>query len=279
MVHCMWAKETPSCARSLLLVMAIAVAATVSSGQAQHPAAKNTAAVGHPILAAPRVRVVPATRPVLASAPAVARVAGIRPSFAGRWLYGPSAAKTESIGLLPAETSFGWAFGGPTFVRPFFFGWFAGGFGYPGSVSQVGGLPLGFGLWPACDSAETHGVFWTVGPCFGSGVQEATPVAAQAQTYILPLMFFEAPRTGEPGTQQNAGPLAAAPTMLLYLSDGRTIPAADWWVTEGRLHYVTDTGTNGILDLPQLDLEQTIKQNQKRGLEFHLRFTPPSERP
>jgi hypothetical protein len=32
------------------------------------------------------------------------------------------------------------------------------------------------------------------------------------------------------------------------------------------------------MDLSKLDLEQTIKQNETRGLEFHLKFTPPSDR-
>ncbi len=131
------------------------------------------------------------------------------------------------------------------------------------------------------------GVFWTVGPCFGIGdyptESEATqneylPGTTPPSTYFLPLFFAETPESG-PAPQQNAGAPAPAPTMLLYLTDGSTIAASDWWVTLGRLQYITTSGTKGSMDLSQLDLEQTIKQNETRGLQFHLRFTPPSERP
>jgi hypothetical protein len=66
--------------------------------------------------------------------------------------------------------------------------------------------------------------------------------------------------------------------MILYLTDGRTVTATDWWVVHGRLHYITDSGEIVTADLSELDLEQTIKQNQKRGLEFHLKFVAPSDR-
>jgi hypothetical protein len=65
--------------------------------------------------------------------------------------------------------------------------------------------------------------------------------------------------------------------MNLYLKDGRTIAATDWWVTLGRLQYVTDTEQTGAVDVMQLDLERTNKENQKRGLTFRLKFTPPSD--
>ena len=171
----------------------------------------------------------------------------------------------------------------PIFFRPFSFGvFFPGGFDNAGYFSESGEVPLGFGLWPACDSANTPGVFWTVGPCFGLGdfSAESTVAAANANpssTY-LPLFFSEEPGSGA-AARQNPGPPAPAPAMVLYLTDGSRIAASDWWVARGRLQYITTSGTTGSTDISQLDLEQTIKQNEKRGLDFHLRFTPPSERP
>ena len=64
--------------------------------------------------------------------------------------------------------------------------------------------------------------------------------------------------------------------MVLYLKDGRTIAATDWWVAHGRLQYITDSGQTGAVDVMELDLERTNKENQKRGLDFRLKFTPPS---
>lgn len=194
------------------------------------------------------------------------------------------------MGGFPQQDSLGAIFETPSFFEPFFFSApFPGSFGYAGSVSQLGGMPLGFGLWPACDSAGMPGVFWTVGPCFGEGTysQELTAGlsneyllgTAPPPAYIMPLTFLveTGPAPGQVAEQNPSAP-TPPPTMLLYLTDGRTIAAADWWVAHGRLQYVTDAGTTGSVDLSQLDLEQTIKQNQTRGLEFHLKFTPPSDR-
>jgi hypothetical protein len=191
----------------------------------------------------------------------------------------PQLTGAKIAAFLPPGSSEGRIFE-PGFVRPFFLSPFWSGLGLPGSVSGFGAIPFGFGLWPACDAAGTQGVFWTVGPCFGAAgyTEEATASEAPAATYLRPLVLFEAPEaSGRAGIPNPSA--QSAPTMLLYLTDGMSIAAADWWVAEGRLQYVTDAGTKGVLDLTQLDLEQTIKQNQKRGLEFHLRFTPPSERP
>jgi len=181
--------------------------------------------------------------------------------------------------------------GAPIFFRPFSFGaGFAGGFGfgYAGPGSQSGEVPLGFGLWPACDSANVPGVFWSVGPCFGIGDYSAesaaaigssySPGSAPPATFLLPLFFAEEPQPAA-APQQNPGAAVPAATMLLYLTDGSTISASDWWVARGRLQYITTAGTTSSMDLSQLDLEQTIKQNETRGLEFHLKFTAPADRP
>ncbi|HEX4004018.1 MAG TPA: hypothetical protein VHX36_15310 [Candidatus Acidoferrales bacterium] len=90
-------------------------------------------------------------------------------------------------------------------------------------------------------------------------------------------MFFVEAQPESHTAQQNPGTTVPAPTMLLYLTNGSTIAAADWWVARGRLQYITDSGKNGVIDLSQLDLEQTITQNERRGLQFHLKFTPPSD--
>lgn len=161
--------------------------------------------------------------------------------------------------------------------------WPAGSFYFFGAqfFAPTDGLPLGFGLWPACDSSGTPGVFSSVGPCFGIGDYsgELSPApsalgAASPTTYLLPVFFPEeaaaAPAQPSPSTP------AAPPVMILYRTDGNTLTVSDWWVAGGRLDYVTEAGVNGSMDLSELDLEQTIKQNQTRGHDFFLKFTPPS---
>jgi hypothetical protein len=269
--------------RILMAVGAVALwlASTPGIARAQQSAAHAATAPRHPAVIAggayrPRAVASPQIAPLaaparpgglfyrvqLASAPGTARVFGIGPQG---YLLGP-----DFIAGI---------FGAARFIEPFFFGPpFVGNFGIAGSVSQLGGMPLGFGLWPACDSATTPGVFWTVGPCFGLGSYSAelTPAPAQPGPYIPPLFLFSPPPSGQAATQQPPSAPSPPSTLTLYLADGKTIEAKDWWVAEGRLQYITDSGQTGAVDVLQLDLERTIKENQKRGLEFRLKFTAPS---
>jgi hypothetical protein len=213
-----------------------------------------------------------------------------RAGIAARWTTSaPRLANSPLLARAGVSTPYNSSrpIGARPFARPFFFGRvFPDGFGYGGFASESRELPLGFGLWPACDSAATPGVFWTVGPCFGIGDYSAGQAAsagneygvAGAPSYLPPAFLLEGQEAGQ-SAQQNPGTGAPTPAMVLYLTNGSTIAATDWWVAHGRLQYITDSGTNGSIDLSQLDLEQTITQNEKRGLQFHLKFTPPSERP
>ncbi len=198
----------------------------------------------------------------------------------------PVATGVEAIEHLPAQEFSEPIFETPGFFEPFFLSApFPGGFGL---LSRSDGLPLGWGLWPACDSSASPGVFWTVGPCFGIGSysEELAPVVSieyplgvtPPSGYLLPPIFLatQAPPSAAAGPTRTAAP---PPTMLLYLTNAQTIAVSDWWVAHGRLQYVAASGAPGVIDLSQLDLEGTIKQNEARGLEFHLKFTPPSDRP
>jgi hypothetical protein len=195
------------------------------------------------------------------------------------FLVAPSAAGAVGPRAVLLDSNLRAGFGTPRLIRPFFLSEpFAGEFGVAGTVSRFGGLPLGFGLWPACDSSATPGVFWTVGPCFGLGSYSAqlAPAAAPAP-YVLPLVLFSPPPSGAAARPQQPSPSGPQPPITLYLTDGRTIAAQDWWVSQGRLQYITDSGEAGAVDVLKLDIDRTIKENQRRGLEFRLKFTAPSD--
>jgi hypothetical protein len=273
---------------SLFWLSAAALGLMPAMARAQENAGRPPHGVGahggmhpRPAVAMPRVRpIVPAPTP--RAAPVVRMPKW--PANAGRFASGPRIERSvQPVRVLRAPNPARPTIPAPIFFRPFSFGvLFPDGFHHAGYVSQSGEVPLGFGLWPACDSANIPGVFWTVGPCFGLGdySAESTVVAASANpsANYLPLFFGEERGPGA-AARLNPSPPAPAPTMALYLTDGSSIGASDWWVARGRLQYITTSGTTGSMDLSQLDLEQTIQQNEKRGLDFHLRFTPPSDRP
>lgn len=160
-------------------------------------------------------------------------------------------------------------------------------YGYWQIPSNYQMLPLGFGLWPACDSAAIPGRFWTIGPCMGMGDYQSLALAyqnefamenAQPPYYQAPVVIFEQP---EPSTSGAAQPNAPAVTanMVICLTDGRQIEVSDWWVTEGRFFFIPVKGKTESVDLDALDLKKTIETDEQRGRTFMLNFTPPDQRP
>jgi hypothetical protein len=268
--------------RSLAFVFATAgaLAPTPRITSAQQTTDHSVAAPRHPVVIARRAYRPPASAlpPARASVPMrIARpVAPSRPAYPVHVARPLSISRVTDPGTHVAERN---SFRAIFFEPPRFGASFPRSSGLAGTVSRFGDLPLGFGLWPACDSAATPGRFWTVGPCFGLGAYSAelTPAAAQPAPYIPTLTLFES--QPPPGPAAAAPPSAPAPptTMILYLKDGRTFSASDWWVSLGRLQYITDSGQTGAVDVMQLDLVRTNEENHKRGLDFRLKFTPPSD--
>lgn len=175
------------------------------------------------------------------------------------------------------------AFGSPYHLG----GWFAPDYGYWQVPSSYQMLPLGFGLWPACDSASIPGRFWTLGPCSGIG-DYLSLAATYPNQYLMgseagpyyqaPIVIVAQPQSPQSGATQSSAPEQKA-NMVICLIDGRQIEVADWWVTEGRFFFVAVNGKQQSVDLDKLDLKKTIETDEQRGRTFMLNFTPPDQRP
>lgn len=64
---------------------------------------------------------------------------------------------------------------------------------------------------------------------------------------------------------------ATTPTVLIYLNDGTTYAASDYWLADGKLHFnVSYSGENSV-DMGQVDLQRTVNENAKRGVRFSLK--------
>ncbi|MGH9687953.1 MAG: hypothetical protein ACRD5K_12770 [Candidatus Acidiferrales bacterium] len=167
-----------------------------------------------------------------------------------------------------------------------FGGAFAPDFGYWERRANYQMLPMGFGLWPACDSAAIPGRFWTIGPCAGIGDYQSVapsyeneyPMGATPPPYYSILQIIEQPETVPPAAKKQTAP-EKQPNMLVCLTNGQKTEVSDWWVTGGRFYFVPLNEKSQSVDLDSLDLRKTIEQNEKRGRTFMLNFTPPSERP
>lgn len=172
-----------------------------------------------------------------------------------------------------------------------YFNWFLFGgalvpdYGFWQVPSNYQMLPLGFGLWPACDSAAMPGRFWTIGPCFGAGDYQLAPAYENEyatgnmapEYYQEPLFIVEQPEA-PPAAKQSSAP-EVKPNMVICLTDGRQLEVSDWWVTEGRFFFIPVNGKTESVDLDALNLKKTIETDEQRGRTFMLNFTPPDQRP
>jgi hypothetical protein len=82
----------------------------------------------------------------------------------------------------------------------------------------------------------------------------------------------QAPQEGSPNTNPDTGNVATStPTVLIYLKDGTMYTASDYWLVEGKLHYMTSYGTESVVDMDEVDLQRTVDENAKRGVTFTLK--------
>ncbi len=67
---------------------------------------------------------------------------------------------------------------------------------------------------------------------------------------------------------------ASTPTVLLYMKDGSTYPASDYWIADGKLHYNVDYSGESTVEIKDVDLQRTVDENAKRGVRFTLKAQP-----
>jgi hypothetical protein len=65
----------------------------------------------------------------------------------------------------------------------------------------------------------------------------------------------------------------------LYLKDGTVYNVIDYWLVDGEIHFtmLDESGTKSVehvIDLDELDLQQTIDAATQRGFRFMLRNEP-----
>ena len=81
--------------------------------------------------------------------------------------------------------------------------------------------------------------------------------------------------SGTPNTNPLTGNVAeSTPTVLIYLKDGTTYAASDYWVSGGKLHYYVDYSGEASVDMSDFDLQRTVDENAKRGVKFTLKPNP-----
>jgi hypothetical protein len=76
-------------------------------------------------------------------------------------------------------------------------------------------------------------------------------------------------RLNAPAANQTSGTV-----VTLYFKDGTEFVARDYWFASDKLHYVGSDGVEMTVDFDQLNLQKTIDENAKGGVQFSLKSSP-----
>jgi hypothetical protein len=164
--------------------------------------------------------------------------------------------------FFPFYPGFGFGFGGGLFYGAFgpcdpFWGCYGYGFGYSGSGYGYYGGSFGSGY--GADLSY-------------SGAEDNSPSEDMAQSSdTIPSLLAQAPETSQEQESSNPGPTAKPVTAVLYLKDGSSYAVTDYWLADGKIHYVTSYGGENSIDQSALDLQRTVNENASQGLSFTLR--------
>ena len=201
-------------------------------------------------------------------------------SSAQRGLFGGS--PSFRMHPVPPHRVFNPGFGSPYFYGPAFgfypFGFYGAGFCDPFSGFDpgfgCGGLGFGFGygfgygypgyFGPGYDNS------YSVGSTTGPTLYDNDTPASDSGASDTP-----APEEGTDPSSQTAAP-APPPATLIYLKDGTSYEAMSYWLDAGKLHYITNYGGESAVDMGQLDLQRTVDENARIGVDFTLRPAAPT---
>jgi hypothetical protein len=166
---------------------------------------------------------------------------------------------------------FGWGWGWGGFWGP---GWGWGGY-WPGY--SLGYYPY----WPGYYDDPGYSINYGNNPNYSSS--DNGPVDNNSGNYNAGAMAPDnSGAIAEPSPNDNpvTGNVATSrPTVLLYLKDGTTYAASDYWLQDGVLHYIVNYGGESTLNMDELDLQRTVNENARRGVNFSLHPAPSSVDP
>ena len=182
----------------------------------------------------------------------------------------------------PAFGFYPFGFFGSGFCDPFWgfdpsFGCGAFGFGYGYGFGGFGyGYPGYFGGYSsASDNSYSVGADTGTGPrVYSNDDADGDPGAFSAAPSL------QQGTAGDAGASAGAPAAAAAPPSpetVIYMKDGTNFAVMSYWLDAGQLHYITNYGGENRLDMGQLDLQRTVDENARTGVDFTLKPAAPPQ--
>jgi hypothetical protein len=62
----------------------------------------------------------------------------------------------------------------------------------------------------------------------------------------------------------------SAQPILIFLKNGAEFDVTSYWFESGKLHYTLADGGEIAIGVDQIDLQRTVQQNARRGIQFSL---------
>ena len=177
---------------------------------------------------------------------------------------------------------FGWGWGWPGL-------WWGPGFYGPYSYWGIGYDPYFDPLWNwsgyGYGSAPGYDVNYSNPPGSSSNYNPADNYNFNASNNLAPANqdqgYQDQGYQGAVNENPMTGNVAAStPTILIYLNDGTTYAASDYWLADGKLHYNVNYAGESAVNIEDVNLQRTVDENAKRGVHFTLKpapntYTPP----
>ena len=151
-----------------------------------------------------------------------------------------------------------------------------GGFGcFNFAFGPCGGFGYGFGL------GFGYGYGYGLGYGYWDGGYDINPADFNAQDVTAPNPWMgDYVYEGSDEAAQVEAATAPGPLTVIYFKDGSSYGVRDYWMDGGQLHYVTSYGGENSVDADRVDLQRTVDENAKNGIDFTLRPAQPgSEKP
>src|ERR1700722_13609007 len=159
---------------------------------------------------------------------------------------------------------FGFGFGGGFYgafgpCDPF---WGCYGYGFNGGI--------GYGYYGGSFGSGYGSGYGSGFNFFGAQDNSPSEDTSMSQSDTIPSLLA-APETSVEQEAANPGPAQKPVTAVLYLKDGSSYAVTDYWLADGKIHYVTSYGGENAIDQSALDLQRTVNENATQGLTFTLR--------
>src|SRR5262249_22859646 len=109
---------------------------------------------------------------------------------------------------------------------------------------------------------------------YGNGIYDNSTDGSSVSNGFNPNRYAFPYSWAEPS---NGGASSSDHQVVLFLREGTVYAITDYWIADGKLHYVTNYGGENTIDLEQIDIQRTVDVNAKRGVSITLKPAPQTE--